>query len=662
MPTLTLSLSTVPSLLAALPAGNHSVWSILLAILGIGFLIFIHELGHFLACRLTKTRVETFSIGFGPRLFGWETHLGKRTFTVGPRRIAAANASMDVCLAAIPLGGYVKMAGEIGGDGTATSGVGKDPTEVRAPRPDEFPAKPVLSRIFIISAGVIMNAITAFVFFWIAYAGGLLETPPVVGEVTPGGPGWAAGLQAGDRVTSLDGERIRTFTDLQSEIVYLKKGTDADLEIVRAGTPRTLHLKPEYDAEIGLQRAQIRPVATWEIRTGPGAPITVGATERVLVDGRPAVGGLAAYQRLHDALDLARDQVSLELPERAGQAPVVIDLRALRRAPATGAEWKLGVAADTLAVLAVRSGGPAEAAGVKAGDVLVAADGTSLDRRARLAYLPSVASLEVRRGGASLSLAVGAKDPAAVDAFLRDLAFVTTPPSGPILVSPAGGELADGKSPAGEAGVLPGDRLLAVAGKAVATWADVIAAGQGLKDAPVEIEVQTGGQPSRKLTVHPKPRRDPKVEEELFGLEPFIEPVPVSGVLDAAGLAFSKSVSEIRNIFRLMGRFFGQEISFQKNVAGPLTIANLSSRTAKEGWTKFLAFLAFISINLCVLNVLPIPVLDGGQLLFLLIEKVRGGRPLSEGTIAKFQLAGFGLLMLLMVFALKNDVVNLFGK
>src|SRR5207237_639079 len=87
------------------------------AFLGIGFLIFIHELGHFLACRLTGTRVETFSIGFGPRLFGWERVGTVRRFTVG-RRTTLPTEGVDVRIAAIPLGGYVKMAGELGGDGS----------------------------------------------------------------------------------------------------------------------------------------------------------------------------------------------------------------------------------------------------------------------------------------------------------------------------------------------------------------------------------------------------------------------------------------------------------------------------------------------------------------------------------------------------------------
>ena len=116
--------------------------SMILAILGIGFLIFIHEWGHYAACRLTGTRTETFAIGFGPRLFGWEKDRdGKRRFTVGERQLDPEDHAMDFRISAIPLGGYVKMAGEIPGE--ASTGA-----------PDEFPQKTASQRAFIISAGI----------------------------------------------------------------------------------------------------------------------------------------------------------------------------------------------------------------------------------------------------------------------------------------------------------------------------------------------------------------------------------------------------------------------------------------------------------------------------------------------------------------------------
>ena len=100
-----------------LAVASTTFLSYAISILAVGVLIFVHELGHFLACRATRTRVETFSIGFGPRMFGWETPRGgTRRFTVGARSLDAAGGSMDVRLSIVPLGGYVKMAGENPGE------------------------------------------------------------------------------------------------------------------------------------------------------------------------------------------------------------------------------------------------------------------------------------------------------------------------------------------------------------------------------------------------------------------------------------------------------------------------------------------------------------------------------------------------------------------
>ena len=124
--------------------------SILLAALGISFLIFIHELGHFLAARAFGVRVETFSIGFGPRLFGWR------------------RGQTDYRLSLVPLGGYVKMAGEYGDlrDGTVLAA-------------DDLSAKPPWQRAIIFAGGVIVNVLFAFVAFPVAFALGVPFTAPV---------------------------------------------------------------------------------------------------------------------------------------------------------------------------------------------------------------------------------------------------------------------------------------------------------------------------------------------------------------------------------------------------------------------------------------------------------------------------------------------------
>ncbi len=657
MPTMTHSLSH--AVLGALPVGDHSFTSIVLAILGVGFLIFIHETGHFLACRLTKTRVETFSIGFGKRLFGWESRDGVRRFTVGERRSLPTDGT-DVRIAMIPLGGYVKMAGEIGGDGTATSGSSAPP---RAPLPDEYPAKSFGARSLIISAGVIMNAITAFVFFWIAYGTGVEDLPPVLGQVARGGAGWRAGLLPGDRVESIDGRTVRTFVDIATGVALVAKGTEAEVVVERDGVRRTVRLTPDYDETRGLQQAQMTPSVSLTIDDGVSEKLVVGSRERAVVSGREVRGGAEFESAVSDALLTGRESIEVILPERPQPGNSrIIPLARARKAPTKPGPFKLGITfVDRRRIEAIRPGGTAERSGLLAGDVVVRVDASAVSQPADLSFRSGVGTLEVLRNGTMKTLDVRVDGFAAVNAFLDDVAFVSKPGPGPTQVFPGGGDFPDRKSPAAEAGVLPGDVLLELNGQAVTSHEDVVAAGAKFDGSPVILKVRTGVELPREVSVTPRPLSDAKEREAfLSGIHPK-ERVEVGGWGGAASVALTRTRNEIVNTFRLIGRFFGGGVSFQKNISGPLTIANLASQSAAEGVGVFLLFLAFISVNLCVLNFLPIPVLDGGQMLFLLIEKARGGRRLSDATIAKFQLVGFVLLMVLMVFAFKNDITNVFG-
>jgi regulator of sigma E protease len=116
--------------------------AVVMTVVGLGGLIFFHELGHFLACRLTGTRVEAFSVGFGKEIIGWQR---------GPTRYR---------IGIVPLGGYVKMAAE-------------NPGEPNTGAPDEFPNKPFSQRLFIMSSGVLFNIVLAFVLFVWAFGVGV---------------------------------------------------------------------------------------------------------------------------------------------------------------------------------------------------------------------------------------------------------------------------------------------------------------------------------------------------------------------------------------------------------------------------------------------------------------------------------------------------------
>jgi regulator of sigma E protease len=189
-------------------------------------LVFIHEYGHFWVARRCGVYVEVFSIGFGRELFHWHDKKGTRW------RIAA-----------LPLGGYVRMRG----DSDATSWADADAMEgmTVSERATAFPAQPVMNRIAIVAAGPAANLLFALAVMWISFMTiGQPYTPPVVGGVLEDSPAEAAGLQPGDRFLRVNGESVQRFEDLQ-RIVAIRPGETLAVELQRNEATVALELTPE---------------------------------------------------------------------------------------------------------------------------------------------------------------------------------------------------------------------------------------------------------------------------------------------------------------------------------------------------------------------------------------------------------------------------------
>lgn len=641
-----------PLILSPLAAGT----SVAMMILGVGFLIFVHELGHYLACRLTKTRVETFSIGFGTRLFGWESRPGEpRRFTVGRRRLDPAENAMDFRFALVPLGGYVKMAGE-------------NPGEERTGSADEFPSKPMWARVFIISAGVLMNALVAWLLYFIAFSGKIEQMPAIMGEVDPGGAAWEAGMEPGDRVLSMDGTRTRSFKDLQMETVFLDPGETVPAVVERTGQQQTLRVTPRYDDEIGAILLGVRPAKALTLTQGD-QKIEIGPTDLARVDGVPVRGGSGVSLLLSRALQGGvQPTVTLETADgtkhlltwRAGEAAP----------PGTKPIYKIGI--EPYAQPTVKAVRGAGARTFQPGDRLVAALSgaerhaiTSPSDATHLPWRAPIDHLEILRGPETLTIAIEGQTSEALYRSLLDLSLDW--PQGASVRPLAEGVVSSGPDgllyrypsiPSVDAGLRAGDRILSIDGRDVKDWADVLTA-VGNVDSVDPIEVQVIGKDddsARTLTFVPvilEPLEGPKV-----GAKYYVEPYPSEGVLETAGAAFARTGREVKNIFRLIGAFFTGSLSFNKNIGGPVTIVKFGAAAADRDALSFFDFLAYISITLAVLNILPIPVLDGGHLMFILIEKIKGS-PLTDETLGKLQFVGLMLLLVLMVFAFKNDFQNL---
>ncbi len=531
----------------------------------VGVLIFVHELGHFAWAKFFGVKVLKFSLGFGPKLLGFR------------------RGETEYQIAAVPLGGYVKMLGESAND------VIRPEDEHRA-----FSTQPLFKRFVIVIAGPAMNLVFPIALFFIVYLGDGALAPAVIGTVYPGRPADGK-LEPGDRIVAIDGEEVTTFEEVQ--------------RIVGDNPGRPL----VFDVERGDERR----------------------TETIT----PVLRRVAKPLDLHD--DVGRIYVMPNHP---------------------------------MAVVGVTSpNSPAGTARMRPFDMVVSAGGRPIDRWLDLAdvfhdnrgTLVPVAYLRPVRVEHGLDGLVE------IDVYEPHVATVTPEPGpGPGLAR-AGIEPAElyvshvmVGSPEQRTGIHPGDRIVALDGWTVPSWAafiDELTAGGGrehlitLRRGEDELTLPLALRHVRRETEHGQ--RIDSYDICISNWVPTIinpsvpNPHPVTY---AAREAFQSTWEMVEltavSVLRLLqGRLT------MKSIGGPITIYNVAGAAAREGTLSYLELMAFISVNLGLINLLPIPLLDGGHLLFFVAEAVSRRRP-STKLRQWASLAGLSVLVFLIVLAFKNDI------
>ena len=426
----------------------------------LGVLVFVHELGHFIAAKRVGIKVLKFQLGFNPTV------------------VSIKRGDTEYSIGALPLGGYVKMAGE-------------NPDDARTGREDEFLSKTKWQRFQVLIMGPLMNLVLAVVLTAVVlYQGAEVpvyqDQPPVVGVVTPGSPAARADIETGDRILTVDGRDLDTWEDF-----FLAVGT-----------------KPNREVTITLQR---------------------GPTE------------------------LARQVTPLS---PANSRYEIGDI---------------GVLPDTHPIVPrVYPGEPADRAGVRAGDVIVAVAGE------RVTFPSQLTGIITRHAGEPVTITV-----------LR------------------GGErheIAVTPSKDGCTGVPAGTACIGVG-----------------------------------------------IAEQTKSIQP--------RALEAVVMSFDRNYEMTRLILQtLWGLITGQ--TSPRQLMGPVAIAQLSGESAQLGLIALLSLMANISLNLGLLNLLPIPVLDGGHIFIMAMEGV-ARRDFSMKVKEKMLLAGFVVLMMLMVTAIYNDLTRI---
>ena len=315
------------------------------------------------------------------------------------------------------------------------------------------------------------------------------------------------------------------------------------------------------------------------------------------------------------------------------------------------------------------AGSSAALAGVRGGETVLSVNGEAVESFQDLHWLTlkhaigqDSLKLETLDSGhhlAERTLTVTERDAAFEQSPLKALGLVRyLPPLEPVL-----GELADGV--ASRAGLKPGDRVLAVDERPVRQWDDVVSAVRASPGKPLRLRIQRADG-TREFTLTPErvggsgqpfgrigaaPRLDPDLFAPYHGEARY---GPVEALSRAVARTWELSVFSLE----MLGRMIVGEVSI-KNLSGPITIADYAGQSVQTGWASFVAFLALVSVSLGVLNLLPVPLLDGGHLLYYAAEFFTG-RPVSERVQEIGQRIGIGLLSLLMFFALYNDIQRLF--
>lgn len=288
----------------------------------------------------------------------------------------------------------------------------------------------------------------------------------------------------------------------------------------------------------------------------------------------------------------------------------------------------------------------AAAAGIEAGDRIVAVDGTAVSNSYELLDALEGSSgkgmvVEVERGERLLSLDVAAgKDPY--------YGLQILPPTTVGRVVP--------DMPAAAAGLQEGDRIIAVGGVAVGHWEEMSTQIRRYAETAVELVwLRDGQRMTAQITPVAYEHEGETIGQIGIGLHIVHSSV---GLFDAMG----KSVARVWTISWLIVDFIGQIFQGERSadeLGGPLRIAQMAGQSAEQGFKYFLGFMAMLSVNLAVINLLPVPVLDGGHLTFLTLEAIMR-RPLSLRQRERLQQVGLVLMLFLMVLVTYNDVSQMF--
>ena len=680
-----------------------SIVNILLIVLGFGLLIGIHELGHFLAAKWSGIRTNAFAIGMGPVVVSFRKGIGfcyrstkeKVIAEYGKDASDMNDAELQKCgiseteysLRLLPIGGFVSMLGQEDGKPDQVSG-----------DPRSYNMCSIGKRMVVVSAGVIMNLLLAGVFFLICFQIGVNFESPVIGHIIPDSPAADASaigredepLQSGDTVVFVDGKPATTFTDIQIAGAMTKPGVPIELSVRRVGEDE-LFLYSINPAKVnGLFELGLLPDSSLILRTGD----TGRATAMTLPSESSSLNKLQLGMKMvlaedEDVESWSQFDSIVQLSD--GQpiktkwqnddetievlVPVYPELDVIRLVDVDNSllqNYERGLIGlcPLTKISSILEDSPNQSV-LQAGDVIVKAGSLEFPRMAQLRnFLTSQPDgnidVGVLRQGKLVSVSANIHN-GMLGVFLVDelnTPFVAQPLLD-IVVNVAG-DNETVPTPIASLQILGGTEIISINGCEVNDWSEIRNAIVDSSDLLVlKLRNPTKGHEISTLEA------DISIEEHLrisnLGWStplpsPMFEPLYVSrssggNPFRALQMGFEETVNMVVMTYLTIDRLLRRSVGVEQ-LRGPIGIVHIGSRIADRGISYLLFFLAIISVNLAVLNFLPLPIVDGGLFLYLIYEKIFK-RPPSIAFQNAAAVLGLGLIATLFVVTFYNDIARL---
>ncbi|HUU10739.1 MAG TPA: RIP metalloprotease RseP [Phycisphaerae bacterium] len=588
----------------------------------LGLIIFVHELGHFLAAKWAGVHVRKFAMGMGPAIIKW------------------TRGETEYSLRCIPVGGFVDLAGE-------------QPESDDAHDPGALCNRPPWKRAIVFAAGVTMNALLALVLFALAPVVGMQVPVPIVGEVVPDTPAAKAGLEPGDRILTINSEKIESFEDIMMAVALRRAGTSFDLVVARAAegsdTPQELtktvtsKRNPGFPAPmLGIlpdREAAIARMHTTAVLRQTG----IEEGDRILaVNGQP----VETWRGLDKALEDA-PAGPLTLGIERGE-----ERRDIRVVPADLKVYDYGMKWPTQ-IAGVEAGSPAEQAGIQAGDRIAGIADTpwpateTIIETVKAAGDGGTVRVTLWREGKLIDVTCKATKKKGEDHPRLGIAL------GRALDVPIQVGHVDPGGAADQAHLRPGDivRRVGESGKEPRDWNDLSELLLATDGKDMLVQVERGGS---LLTNTLRPTAVPQERLTLTGAigMPRYIPLPrIYSPLAVATRSLKRTFLMFWRVYATLRQLLTGEAGSEA-IAGPVGIVQYSYNVAGYGVGTFMDFWGMLSVCIAVMNFLPLPPFDGGHVLFLLLEKIKGS-PFSLKLRTAIWIVGWvgvGLLFLLITY------------